>query len=105
MSAALVALTPKSVVTVTSGAPVPAGVVAVIFVALLTVMLVARPEPKNTAAGFVKPVPVMVTTVDPVVGPVLGERPVTVGAAPNVNCCGAMPLPFGVVTTTLNGPV
>src|SRR4051794_3260869 len=75
------------------------------LVALLTVTLVAESPPKNTTAGFANPVPVIVTSVPPVDGPVLGEIPLTVGAAPKVNCWGAVPLPFGVVTTTLNEPV
>ena len=38
-------------------------------------------EPKVTADAPVKPVPVMVTVVPPVAGPVAGLTDVTVGAA------------------------
>ena len=81
-SAALVALVPPGVVTVTSTVPaVPAGAVAVIWVALLTVKLVAAVAPKLTALAPVKLVPVIVTEVPPAVGPAVGLTPVTVGAA------------------------
>ena len=61
-------------------APV-AGETAVIWVALTTVTFVAATLPKLTAVAPDKFVPVIVTDVPPVVGPVLGEIPVTVGAA------------------------
>ncbi len=57
-----------------------AGVVAVIEVLLATVTLVALVPPNLTVAPAKKPVPVMVTAVPPVVGPVLGAMAVTVGA-------------------------
>ena len=76
-----VALVPPGVVTVTSTVPaVPAGAVAVIWVALLTVTLVAAFEPKLTEAPLTKFVPVIVTMVPPVVGPAVGLMLVTVGA-------------------------
>jgi hypothetical protein len=50
-------------VTRTSTVPVPAGAVAVIWVALLTVMPVAAVAPNVTAVAPVKRVPVMVTVV------------------------------------------
>ncbi len=61
--------------------PVPAGEVAVIEVAELTVKLVALVAPNFTAVAPVKPVPVTVTDVPPAAGPDVGEIEVTVGAA------------------------
>src|ERR1700730_3118290 len=77
----LVALVPPAVVTVTSTVPVPAGEVAVIEVALLTVNAVALLAPKFTAVAPVKLVPVMATLVPPAVGPLVGEIEVTLGTA------------------------
>ena len=75
------ALVPPAVVTVMSTFPAePAGEVAVIWVAELTVKLAAL-EPNLTAVAPVKLVPVMVTDVPPAVEPVAGDTPVTVGAA------------------------
>ena len=72
-SAELVALVPPVVVTVMSTVPaVPAGEVAVIWVSLSTVKLCAGVLPKLTAVAPVKPVPVIVTVVPPVVGPAVG---------------------------------
>jgi len=68
----LVALVPFSLVTVTSTVPIPAGEVAVIWVALLTVKEAAALPPKLTAVAPEKLVPVMVTLVPPDVGPVFG---------------------------------
>jgi len=84
-SAELVALVPPVVVTVTSTGPVldAAGDVAVIDVSLLTVKD-AGVEPKFTALAPVRSVPVIVTDVPPVVVPVVGVMPVTVGAAGSV---------------------
>ena len=80
-SAALVGLVPLGVVTVTSTVPaVPAGAVAVIWVALLTATLVAAVEPKATPVAPVKLVPVIVTEVPPAVGPEDGLTCVTAGA-------------------------
>ena len=41
--------------------------------------------PKLTAVAPLKSVPVMVTTVPPVVGPLLGLTPVTLGGVTKVN--------------------
>ena len=73
---------PAGVVTVTSTVPmVPAGLTAVIVVSLTTVTLVAAtPVPKSTSEAPVKLVPVIVTKVPPAAEPVVGLRPVTVGA-------------------------
>ena len=51
------------------------------MVALTTVKFVAAVVPKSTAVAPVKPVPVIVTNVPPAAGPLVGLRPVTVGAA------------------------
>ena len=70
---------PPMVVTLTSTVPVPAGEVAVIDVAELTVKPVAGVAPNATAVAPVKPVPVMVTDVPPASGPAVGDIEVTVG--------------------------
>ena len=70
---------PAGVVTVTSTVPVPGGLVAVIWVSESMVNCAAAP-PKLTpvlAVGAVKPVPIMVTLVPPLVVPLAGETPVT----------------------------
>ncbi len=73
---------PPGVVTTTFLAPaVPAGVVAVIEVALTTTILVADTPPMVTVAPLTKFVPVIVTLVPPAVGPEAGAIAVTVGAA------------------------
>ena len=71
---------PPAVVTPMSTVPVPAGDVAVIWVAELTVKPVAAVAPNVTAVAPVKLVPVMITVVPPVPGPDVGEIEVTVGA-------------------------
>ena len=68
-------------VTRTSTVPVPAGAVAVIWVALLMVKPVALVAPKRTAVAPLKFEPVMMTVVPPIAGPVVGEMLLTVGAA------------------------
>ena len=60
------------------------GGVAVIDVAELTVKLVAATPANLTAVAPVNPVPVIVTRVPPAVGPLVGHRSVTVGAATTV---------------------
>ena len=75
-----VALVPKGVVTVISTRPEPAGEVAVIWVAELTVK-VAEVPPKLTIVAPVNPVPVIMTEVPPAAGPLVGFLPVTVGPA------------------------
>ncbi|MNL60507.1 hypothetical protein D3C87_1843240 [compost metagenome] len=84
-SAAEVALLPPAVVTRTSTVPDPAGAVAVIWVALLTVKAAADVAPKVTAVAPEKLVPLMVTVVPPAEGPLVGEIDVTVGAPTYVN--------------------
>jgi hypothetical protein len=79
-SAADAVLVPLGVVTVTSTVPDgSAGLTAVIEVSELTVKLAAATVPKLTAVPPVKPVPPMATVVPPLVGPELGETPVTTG--------------------------
>ena len=70
--------------TLISTVPEPAGLVAVIEVALFTVYGVAGVPPNFTAVTPVKPVPVIVTLVPPPIGPTAGEMAVTVGF-PKVN--------------------
>ena len=72
---------PFGVVTRTSTVPEPAGAVAVICVALLTVKPVAAVAPNVTAVAPPKFEPVMMTVVPPVDGPEVGEMLVTTGAA------------------------
>lgn len=82
-SLVVVALVPALVVTVTSTTPaVSAGAFAVIVVAEVTVKDDALTLPKCTAVAPVKPVPEIVTEVPPVVGPLFGVTPVTVGFVP-----------------------
>ena len=79
-SAPLVADVPAGVVTVTSTVPAaPAGALAVIVVELPTKTLVALLAPNFTLEAPVRFVPVSVTAVPPVVGPLFGLTPVTVG--------------------------
>ena len=59
-----------------------AAVVAVMVVSLTTVTPVAADPPKVTVAPLAKSVPVMVTTVPPAVGPLVGSTEVTVGTGP-----------------------
>ena len=77
-------------VTVTSTVPAePAGLVAVIEVSLVTVNEDAAVDPNLTAVTAlvepapVKPVPVIITEVPPVIGPAVGETLVTVGTGYN----------------------
>ena len=71
---------PDGVVTVTSTAPVPAGLSAVIVVSLTTTRPVAAVGPKSTSVAPVKPAPMIFTDVPPAGGPLVGLMPVTVGA-------------------------
>ena len=79
-SAELVVDVPADVTTVTSTVPEPAGLTAVIDVALVTVKLAAGVEPKSTTVEPLRFVPLMVTDVPPAAGPVAGLTPDTVGA-------------------------
>ena len=66
------ALVPSGLVTVTLTIPEPAGDVAVIWLAELTVNAVAAMSPNLTAVISVNPVPLIVTAVLPAVGPLAG---------------------------------
>lgn len=77
----MAAFEPVGVVTTTLAEPaLPAGVVAVMLVALTTVKDVAAAPPIVTPVAPVKLVPVIVTLVPPPVGPLDGLIDVTVGA-------------------------
>ena len=93
-------------VTVTVTAPaVPAGVVAVMVVLLTTTTFVAAALPKVTVAPVAKFVPVIVTAVPPVVGPLFGLTLVTVGVPTKENPLARLPAnPPGLVTVTVTGP-
>ncbi len=105
-----VALVPAGVVTVTLTLPAAlAGDVMVICVAESTVRLVPAVVPNLTAVAPVNPVPVIVTTVPPTKGPLVGDMPVTVGAAVTVVYVNwpadeVALVPAGVVTVTLTIP-
>ncbi len=73
-----------------------------ICVAELTVKLAAAVAPNLTAVAPVKLVPVMTTLVPPVSGPDVGASPVTVGAGTKVKVPADVPVPFGVVTLTVD---
>jgi len=109
-SAVAMALVPFGVVTVTFTIPaLSAAEVAVIAVEELTVKLVALVEPNLTAVTPLKLVPVMVTTVPPATGPLVGLTFVTVGAGPGgtyVNPSAELVelVPPGVVTVTCTVP-
>ena len=78
-------------VTVTVTAPaLPAGVVAVICVALTTTTFVAALLPNVTVAPAAKFVPVIVTAVPPAVVPVFGDTLVTVGTGTWEGCVVAV---------------
>src|SRR5262245_55910266 len=78
--------TPLAVATLTLTLPNTAGgEMAVIELSELTIKLAAGALPKSTAVAPVNPVPAMVTTVPPVVGPKFGERLVIAGI-PNNTC-------------------
>jgi hypothetical protein len=95
-----VALVPVPPAAVTEIGPVvaPAGTVAVIFVALLTVTVVAVAPPNLTAVTLENPVPLM-TTPDVPTLPLVGEKDVIVGAAMTVKL-ELVAVPPGVVTVT-----
>jgi hypothetical protein len=94
---------PLGVVTVTSTAPLPAGVVAVIVVSLSTVKL-AVVAPNRTWVAPVKFVPLIVTSVPPSAVPVVGLMLVTVGGGPATvtpaDAAAVSPVPSVVSMTT-----
>ena len=75
---------PTGVVTMisTTAPGVPVGETAVTVVALTTVTVVAGVVPNFTEVAAVRLVPVIVTVVPPVIGPVFGLIAVTAGAVP-----------------------
>jgi peptidoglycan/LPS O-acetylase OafA/YrhL len=76
----LAAVVPPGVVTSTDAVTaLPAGVIAVIVVSLLTFTDVAAKPPTETAVAPVKPVPVMVISVLPKSGPLDGDTLPIVG--------------------------
>ena len=98
---------PPEFVTVTSFAPtVPAGVLAVIDVALATTILVAATPPTFTLVVPVKFVPAMVMVVAPKVEPLDGVTLEIVGAGTTyVNEIACVVDPLGVVTTIVLAPI
>ena len=99
---------PPPVMTVISTVPVPAGAVAVICVALLTVKPLALPPPNLTAVAPDRLAPVMITLLPPVAGPEVGEILLTVGAAIYVYWSAALvalvPPPVVIRTSTVPLP-
>jgi hypothetical protein len=100
------ALWPLELVTVTFTAPAePAGVVAIIWVELATVIAVAAALPKVTVSPAAKPVPLIVTAVPPDVGPLAGEMLLRVGGLTKVKAPLRLALrPLELVTVTLTAP-
>ena len=97
---------PTGVVTEILALPAACALVlALILVGPVTVKLVAGVAPNVTAVAPVKLVPVMVTVVPPVVGPLVGVKLVMVGwVAKNVKLPDDVAVPPGVVTEILTVP-
>ena len=99
---------PPGVVTVISTVPVPAASTAVICVDELTVKLAAAVLPKFTVDAPVNPLPVMITLVPPVAGPVTGFKPVVAGTGAAIvmdTVAGLLTLPSSVaVKVKLSDP-
>lgn len=96
---------PPGVVSATStAAAVLAGVTAVTDVPLTTVNDVAAVPPKVTLVVPVKLLPVIVTVVEPVAGPLTGETDEIVGTAKYVNPPVLVGEPPGVVRTMSRAP-
>ena len=82
MNAAVLVAVPPAVVTTTSLAPTaPAGVTAVIEVAVATTLVAATPPTFTVAAPTTKFVPAIVIDVPAVSGPDVGETLAMVGSA------------------------
>src|SRR5437763_1901471 len=78
------ALVRPATVTVTSTAPLPAGLVALQLLVDAHETAVAAAAPKRTIvapADVLNPVPLTVTTVPPAAEPVFGDSPLTVGGS------------------------
>ena len=95
-------LVPSVRVMVTLTIPKPAGDVAVIWLAELTVNAGSAMSPNVTAVISVNPVPVIVTAVPPAVGPLAGVMLVIAGISV-AGATGALVL-SGWVTVTLTTP-
>ena len=96
---------PFALVTITLTGPAdPEGETHVILVSLSIIKLLAGVEPKVTDVTFVKLVPVMVTEVEPVVGPEAGVIELMVGTFRYVNALGNVAVPPGLVTDTPTCP-
>ncbi|CAB4897848.1 unannotated protein [freshwater metagenome] len=96
---------PPGVVTVTVAAPAtPAGAVAVTDVADTTTTFAAAFAPNFTPVAPVRFEPVIVTTVPPATGPLVGLNAVTVGAATYVNETAFADVPPAVVAVTVAAP-
>ena len=77
---------PFGVVTVTLTVPLPPGLVAVIWVSLTTITLLAAVPPNETLVEpMMKPVPIIVTLVPPAAGPLAGLMLDIVGPATAVS--------------------
>jgi len=82
---------PPGAVTLTVTVPAACGsVTALMVVELVTVKLAAVVVPNWTAVASVKLVPVTVTVVPPVVGPVAGANEVMVGTGAGRRSCRSM---------------
>ena len=103
---AKVALVPLELVTATLTVPAePAGVTALIWVALSTATEVAAAPPKVTPAPDTKPVPLRVTAVPPAAVPLEGEMPARVGPDTKVKALARLELwPLLLVTVTETVP-
>jgi len=97
-------LCPLTVIVTVTAPALPAGVLAVIWVALTTTTLVAAVAPNVTVAPVAKFVPVIVTAVPPAVGPPMGEILVTAGITAYVNPLARLPLCPLTVTVTVTAP-
>ena len=103
VKAAVLVATPPAVVTTTSFAPaVPAGVFAVMEVAVATTLVAATPP--TVTVEPVKLVPAMVIDVPAVSGPDVGDTLAMVGRATYVNALALVAVPPMVVTATLCAP-
>src|SRR5262249_16239710 len=95
-------------VTTTSTVPLPcAGVVAVIFVELTTITLVAGVPPNDTVAPLRKPVPMMLPDVPPALGPVGGWIAVTVTGSTTLTLAdwaSEQPAPVVTVAWSVSAP-
>jgi hypothetical protein len=99
-------MVPPDVVALTATVPCTCGLVtALIWVGLVTVNLLAVVVPNFTAVVLLRPVPVTVTVVVPLVVPVAGAKDVMVGTgAVNLKSDKAVAVPPAVVALTVTVP-